>query len=67
MALRLPGNVVIVVLFNQRVAVSGAPMDAISTLMERAAAKVQAWPAENVKQSREAAIGRSLGRKLQES
>ena len=44
MALRLPGNLVIVVLCNQSVSVSGAPMNALSGLMERAAGKVQSWP-----------------------
>ena len=45
MALRLPGNLVIVVLCNQSVSVSGAPMDALSGLMERAAATIKSWPA----------------------
>jgi CubicO group peptidase (beta-lactamase class C family)/tetratricopeptide (TPR) repeat protein len=48
MALRLPGNLVIVVLCNQRVSVSGSPMFALAGLMEQAAAKVQSWPTKEV-------------------
>ena len=48
MALRLPGNLVIVVLCNQRVSVSGSPMFALAGLMERAAAKVRSWPTKEV-------------------
>jgi len=48
MALRLPGNLVIVVLCNQRVSVSGSPKNALAGLMERAAAKVRSWPATKV-------------------
>jgi hypothetical protein len=44
MALRLPGDIVIVVLCNQSVPVSGAPMDRLAGVMERAAAKVKSWP-----------------------
>jgi CubicO group peptidase (beta-lactamase class C family)/tetratricopeptide (TPR) repeat protein len=44
MALRLPGNVVIVVLCNQSVAVSDACMMTLAQLMERTVSQIHSWP-----------------------
>jgi CubicO group peptidase (beta-lactamase class C family) len=48
MALRLPEDIVIVVLCNQNVTVSGASLEALAGLMERAARKVRSWPSKAV-------------------
>jgi hypothetical protein len=44
LALRLPGDVVIVVLCNLSVSVSGSPMNALVGITERAAAGIRSWP-----------------------
>src|SRR5262249_36538666 len=48
MALHLPKDLVIVVLCNQRVAVSGSSLTALAGVMERAARKVRSWPSNGV-------------------
>ncbi len=48
-ALRLPGNLVIAVLCNQSVSVSGSSMFALPDEMKRAAAMVQSWPTDELK------------------
>ncbi len=48
MALRLPGDIVVVVLCNQSVPFSGLPMNALAGTIEHAVAKVQTWPTKPV-------------------
>jgi CubicO group peptidase (beta-lactamase class C family)/tetratricopeptide (TPR) repeat protein len=44
MALRLPGDVVVVVLCNQNVGYSLAPKNVLAKMMEQAVARVKSWP-----------------------